>query len=584
MSAPVRDTGGATQPPPRLAAPLRAFVGTLATPRVIVGIVMVAVACLGAYGMTADLPQSRAGAEQICIQLAVKYGSGDLNPYWFTYPPLLSYLLFVLYGVWFLVGRTVGWFHSVVDFERLYFTDPTLFYVIARVFILGLGVTTVPLFYAVATRLCGTRPALMATVWMAVSPVVIFWSHYATPTIPMLFMCLLSLYFAVQVLQGGRFADSALAGFFVGLAIATKYDAGLLIFPLTAAHVLTSHQPRRVMMRRLAAALAALAMGFIIGCPVSLLDLRGFVAGWTLRLYHELISSGSGQTFLPMYLVDKPGWLYILLDAWPTGWGWPLTVVGLVGFAYALTQRRREDWFLLSLIMAAYGFIGSWQSIMPRYFISVMPFLLLLGARWLSALVAMSRWSPAVQAGVVCALTGLLAAAPLGNSLTFDRLVAQRSAHLRAKDWVESTIPSGAVIATSATLPLTPNARSIARRLERITARQLGQGVYLRHLLRNLDHIPVTYDLLDLPWPWRADYDPADYDFDRRMAQGMQYVAVTGDLQEYAQVPERFQDQLRFFRQAQERCTALQEFHGPMLYQELRAYTRQEQVEIYRCQ
>lgn len=567
----------------RRAAPLGAFLRTIATPRVVLGVVMVATVWLGAHGMMADLPQSRVGAEQKHIQLAVKYGSGDLNPHSFDHPPLLSYVLFALYGVVFLVGRAVGWFHSAMDFEQRYFTDPTLFYVTARVFILGVSAATIPLFYAIARRLCGGRPALMATVWMAVSPVVIIWSHYATPTIPLLFMCLVSLYWTVQVLQRGRFWDSALAGFFGGLAIATKYDAGLLLVPLAAAHLLATHQPRRVMMKRLGVAIIAIVMGFFIGCPFSLLDIRAFFMEWKTLLYEELVTSGSGRALLPMFLVDKPGWLYILLDAWPTGWGAPLTIVGLIGLAAALRRPRREDIFLGSLVVAAYIFIGSWQSIAPRYFIAVVPFLLLLGARWLSKLVEACLRSPAVQSGALCALTGVLALAPAWNSLTFDRLVSQRSAHLRAKDWIEATIPSGTIIATSASLPLTPNARSINRRLERITARHLGQGIYLRHLLQHLGRAPATYELLDLPWPWRADYDRADYDFAHQMAQGMQYAVLTDELAEYAKAPQDFQDQLRFFRHIQEQCTLLKEFEGPLLFQESRAYTQEERVQIYRC-
>ncbi len=580
---PTAETRVPSGPPAGFTARLRAFFHSIATPRLAIGILMVATVWLGAQGMMADLPQSRVGAEQKHIQLAVKYGSGDLNPHSFDHPPLLSYILFVLYGAVFLAGRMIGWFHSALDFERLYFTDPTLFYVTARVFILALSAATIPLFYAIAKQLCGVKPALMATVWMAASPVVVVWSHYATPTIPLLFMCLASLYWTVQVLHRSRFWDSALAGFCGGLAIATKYDAGLLIVPLTVAHLLVFHQHRRLMMQRLELALAAVAVGFFIGCPFSLLDFQTFFAQWHTLLYEELITSRSGRAFLPIFLVDKPGWLYILLDAWPTGWGLPLTIVGLSGTAYALTQRRREDMVLISLILAAYGFIGSWQSIAPRYFIAVVPFLLLLGALWLSKVVAASLRSPAMQTGALCALTGVLAVVPALNSLTFDRLVSQRSAHLLAKDWIEATIPSGAVIATSAAMLLTPNARSINRRLERISARHLGQGVQLQRLLQHLDRAPATYDLLDLPWPWRADYDPADYDFERQMAHGMEYAVLTVEFQGPDKAPQQFEDQLRFFQQVKERCTILKEFHGPLLLQEFRAYTQEERVQMYRC-
>src|SRR5258705_6610903 len=65
----------------------------------------------------------------------------DLNPHWFGPPATTTmYLLTLVYGGVFGVGRITGAFHSAEDFRNLYYSNPTVFYLRGRILILIYGV------------------------------------------------------------------------------------------------------------------------------------------------------------------------------------------------------------------------------------------------------------------------------------------------------------------------------------------------------------------------------------------------------------------------------------------------------------
>ena len=86
------------------------------------GIVVLAVV-LRAWGLSHQLPDKTYIEEDEFIYTALKYGSGDPNPHWFFHPPLYSYLLFALYGAYYLLGAAAGWFRGAEEFILQYLVD-----------------------------------------------------------------------------------------------------------------------------------------------------------------------------------------------------------------------------------------------------------------------------------------------------------------------------------------------------------------------------------------------------------------------------------------------------------------------------
>src|SRR3989338_379142 len=75
-------------------------------------------------GINFGLPDLYHADEPIIVNHAAAYGTGDLNPHFFKIPPLVSYLVAVAYGVYFLIARALGWIADVHDFQILFLTDP----------------------------------------------------------------------------------------------------------------------------------------------------------------------------------------------------------------------------------------------------------------------------------------------------------------------------------------------------------------------------------------------------------------------------------------------------------------------------
>ena len=58
------------------------------------------------------LPHLYHADEPIVVNHALAYGAGDLNPHFFKIPPLVSYLLCGVYGIFYLLGHWAGKFSS----------------------------------------------------------------------------------------------------------------------------------------------------------------------------------------------------------------------------------------------------------------------------------------------------------------------------------------------------------------------------------------------------------------------------------------------------------------------------------------
>ena len=95
-------------------------------PRLALALVLLLAAALRLWAVRHDLPFSYFGDELHFMRRAMAVGTGDLNPHWFHKPAFLMYLLAFCYGLYFLVGRIAGAFHSTAEFGAHFLFNPTL--------------------------------------------------------------------------------------------------------------------------------------------------------------------------------------------------------------------------------------------------------------------------------------------------------------------------------------------------------------------------------------------------------------------------------------------------------------------------
>jgi asparagine N-glycosylation enzyme membrane subunit Stt3 len=194
------------------------------------------------------------------------------NPHYFVNPPAYTYLVHVVFDVWF--GGRAG-------VSKALATNPTEVFVVARLTAAAVGTLAVWLLYLAGARLFNRATGLLAAALLAVSFLAVFYSHLALNDVPTLAPIALSLWGTAGILREGRVRDYLLAGVGLGLACATKYTGGIVLLPLVAAGAIRLAAPvgRNAAARGLVLAAVVALAAFVAANPYAVLDLAGFRDG-----------------------------------------------------------------------------------------------------------------------------------------------------------------------------------------------------------------------------------------------------------------------------------------------------------------
>ena len=343
---------------------------------------------------------------------------------------------------WGLIPTTP---HGYDIFSKEAAPEQAALFLAGRIVTALLGTATIAVIYALSRRLYGRKAGLLAALLYAVTPIAVQHSHFLTVDVPATFFVSLALLWAARLLTRQTWADYALAGVWVGLAAATKYNAGLvLIAPLLAhrfnknTNACETHRAAHFFVM-----LAAAGLAFLIACPGPIINFNAFWNGTYpgSGVRYELFEhsrSGHGDLFTNTGL----GWVYHLTTSLRYGMGAPLLALSLVGVGYAVWKRRPEDILLLSFILLYYGLAGFSAVRFARYMIPLFPAFSVLGARFLVA--------PFARPVIGKAMAGLAAAVvfcAFGGSALLDLHLLQKDPRDETADYLERHAAQGAAVA-----------------------------------------------------------------------------------------------------------------------------------------
>jgi hypothetical protein len=400
-----------------------------------VGVLLIVTLLLRLWGIKQGLPYSYNVDEAThFVPRAIDFFSHDLNPHYFLNPPAYSYLLHVVFELWFGSGDAV---------MRAYTTNPTEVYVVARVVAAVLGTASVWLTYLAAARFAGKHVGLAAAAIFGLAFLPIFYSHLALNDVPTLAPVSLSLYGTACVMRRGRLRDYVIAGLGLGLAAATKYTGGITLLCLLAAFVSDgSGGAFRVAARRLAIGLIVALVAFVLANPYAVLDFHAFVTGMSSQA-----SLAAGED--PVKLGTRPGsgiGYYLWTFTWGLGWG---PVLAALGGAVLLLVRRR--WAMaMVLIPAPIAFIifmGDQQRYFGRWLMPIFPIVAILAAYGAVELVG---WLIRARRIPAPAAIGLVAVLLLAQSLVAvlhnDAVLSRPDTRNLARAWMVAHVPAGAKV------------------------------------------------------------------------------------------------------------------------------------------
>ena len=377
------------------------------------------------------------------VPRAIAFFSHDLNPHYFLNPPAYSYLLHLVFELWFGNADAV---------MRAYANDPTSVFVLARVVAAVLGTVAVWLTYLAGARLLNRHVGLLAAAILGLAFLPVFYSHLALGDVPTLAPVALALYGAGGVVRRGRLRDYLFAGVGLGLGAATKYTAGITLVCLLAATVCdAAGGAPAVAARNLGIAILTALAAFAIANPYAILDFDAFRHGVS-----QQASLAAGQDPVKLGSHQGSGTAYYLWTfTWGLGWGPSLAAIA----GAALLLARRKLGMALVLVPAPIAFIifmGDQQRFFGRWLMPVFPIVAILGAyagvelvRWLAG----SRRLPtAVAAATVAILMlGQSAVAVIHD----DAVLSRPDTRNLTRAWMVAHVPAGAKVVIE---PLVPDA------------------------------------------------------------------------------------------------------------------------------
>lgn len=502
------------------------------------------------------------------VNLAVYYGSGDLNPHLFKYPTLWSYLLFFCYGIYYLAWSFFGLWRSVEEFGRLFVRDPSGFYLIARALAALCSTLALGIVYRIGKDFLPPRSALWAALFLAVSPALVESAHAAKPESLMFLFSAASWYFGFKILQEGQRRDYLLCGVFLGLALSTHYTAALQWLILPLAHFLGRLEPKRgprgyfeaLKDSRLWLGLGCAFLAFLAGTPFSILDPQAFLANFQ-DLSREIQIA---RTTVAVTEVTRQ----VLWNAASFAGTWsPVVLALLIGTLQSWISEKKKALFLAVPALVYIFFLsvqpngGNARYLFPGF--TALALLASLGAEAAQERLP-SLW---IKAGLWLALL----APGIYQCYAFDRQLGLPDTRTLAAEWIKSHIPPGSSLLMDqrhASPPLSMSQAQVNRLYDKTLAMRHPRSRYYRLLLDS--HPGGGYEIYQLLRSYASlDTQPGHVDWSRRgyefldaslglkHLQGkVRYVVTTS----HGATPENAPELRPFFQQLHKHGNLIQEF------------------------
>lgn len=437
----------------------------------VAGVTVVALA-LRLWGIDFGLPYAESRPDELTLAgKALGYGTGDLNPHFFNYPSLYSYLLFLVYGIYAGLLTLAGAGHGIRDVMTQVVEKWEPLFILSRGISAVAGAITVPILCLLCRQAFSRWTALMAAVFLSVAYLHVRESHFGVTDVLMTAFATATVLFLLKILKSGSRCDYVIAGILAGLAASTKYNAALLAVPALAAHWLSPSMDGVSAWKRLIQANlwwmgGCMVAAFLVTSPFVVLDSQTFLRDFLFELRHL---AGAGET------IGERGWIHhVKMNLW-YGTGPALLVMSLVGAVAAGRRDRRAAVVLLGFPLLYYAAMGRGYTVFARYAVPLVPFVCAFAAVAIGEFIypGLNRWVGRRMALLATgALTVLVAATPLCRSLAWDRLLCREDTRAQAVRYTEAHVPMGSRlgwVGTQYGCPRFPDSpESLDRQLEQV--------------------------------------------------------------------------------------------------------------------
>ena len=356
------------------------------------------------------------------------------NPQGFQKPPFHLYVNFILC---YVPLKTINKL-----FLHLSASDLNIVMLIwSRILIAGMFLGSIIIVYYITKRFYSIFAARAVAFIFSTSAGFISESHLLTTDIPVTFWMLLSFFFAVNVLLKGKTVDYLLAGFFAGIATATKYNGLAIGIAIPVAHIFHFSRiqwTKIIVNRNLILGLFTVAIGFVIANPYSLLDYHRFVTDFNINytVAPVLGVNTSGNNYFGFIqriveIIGFPSFMIILVTC--------LYAIYLLFSKKILETEKKGILLFLVVFLIYYVKFGSFARLPRRFVLPIVPyFLMMSGPFW-------RKWNN--NRKIIYIILILV----VGYNIVCDYYVGSRFSNdprMEAQVWVKENLQPGSSIET----------------------------------------------------------------------------------------------------------------------------------------
>jgi 4-amino-4-deoxy-L-arabinose transferase-like glycosyltransferase len=311
------------------------------------------------------------------------------------------------------------------------------------------SVLTILVVARVGAAMYGTAVGIAAAGFIAVAPLEVMQTHYASVEPVLNLLTALVLAASWRIAERGTVGAAALGGLAVGLATATKYP-GLLTGSAVAWAVgewAWRRRSLRIFVVLGVVAALACAVGFVAACPPCVLRFEQLQSTLSFIRVMALACAAGNNCIAPGIGWWGQRWLEQGVAILPYGLGAPLAALAFVGVCVAIVRRTTADRIVLAMVIPYFAYVGYFLLVFPRYTLPLFPGLALLAAAGLARLVRPRTM--AIVASFVIAY-GFTLSASQARRFTWDQQ-AQVGTWLRGH--VEQLAPGERRVGISGNMP-----------------------------------------------------------------------------------------------------------------------------------
>jgi 4-amino-4-deoxy-L-arabinose transferase-like glycosyltransferase len=320
--------------------------------------------------------------------------------------------------------------------------------VMGRAISAAFGTLTIPMAYAIGTRLAGRLAGLLAAAYLALTVLLIRDSHFFSVDMSMTFFCMLTWLALMRMMERGSIGSAIATGIAFAAAITCKYTAVFMAAPIALAYLLTPQRPislhpygawLRWAVRGAVVPITAVVT-FLLLDPMVWLYWDKFLFDVRTQITEPLGGATRPIFFAHFFDLEHPR-LYFFTNLLWWGMGPALEIASLVGVAWLLTRRNKAALLAASVPIAYFVIAGNTVAPFIRYAIPLAATLTVAAGVLCADLLRQPRWR---LAGATA--TFLVLGSTAAYAAAYMNIFRQPDSRVAAARYLRQALPAGAKV------------------------------------------------------------------------------------------------------------------------------------------